>query len=98
MTKKVTATFTMTIDLTDSIEEAEQDGVEISDLQDFAISCMQEDLQQIVDFKTDVKFHTHVEIQNLGDYTKCDVCEETITWEEYGRNTGLCMECVEAIQ
>ena len=64
MTKKVTATFTMTIDLTESILEMEKEtGEPISDIRQYAIECMQEDLQDVSQFKSDVKFHTHVEIE-----------------------------------
>lgn len=75
--KKVTATFTMTIDLTETIEETEKDnGEPISDLRDFAIFCMQEDLQDLSRFSHDVKMHTNVEITEIEEELKwCQVCK-----------------------
>ena len=32
-------------------------------------------------------------VENSGDYTKCSTCPKMITWEEFGKNNGQCLEC-----
>lgn len=36
---------------------------------------------------------TDSESINPGDYTQCSTCPSMITWEDFARNNGQCLEC-----
>jgi len=63
--KSVIVTFTYRIDLSKSVQEMIDDGeLEMTDknIREFALECVQSDLQDISHSLPDTKFHTHITI------------------------------------
>jgi len=53
--------------------------------------CDSDYIEDEDDFEVDESYRA-------GDYTECQSCHCTITWEDYANNTGLCGGCVNLIQ